>query len=358
MQVEDIAQVGALYFKVFRNKPTNSSRDFDTYFKDLFFGSPYYTPENGSFVHETADGQIDSVLSAVPMQYHVNEKIIVSRLLGTFMTDPDISTQGAAQLTLTLRARRQDLCFTDTASPASANHLKAVGGVILPTQSLEWCRIFKPVGYAILRLRPHSSFLHKTMWLPLSRLGDAMVKKIGKIPPIEPPPSVRDEVMEEIAFQEQAASLVGNYSVRPVWSKPEISWILRMASMHKSEGQLQIRSVYDNAGRLRGCYIFFGTPGSIAKVLNILTASRQDSDLVVKQMLHYLEATGYVAAQGPVQPRLLEAFSKHRALFYRHKAYTCVSTRHREVIEAIDRHDIFLGGLAGESWSRLASDFH
>ena len=358
MRIEDIAQVGALYFKIFRNKPENSSSDFNTYFKELFFGSPYYSPENGSFVHETADGQIDSVLSAVPMEYHVNGKAMISRLLGTFMTDPDMSTQGAAQLTLTLRARRQDLCFTNTASPTSASHLRAVGGVVLPTQSLEWCRVFKPAAYAVQCLRPHTSFLHKTAWLPLAKFGDTMIRKIGKIPPLEPPRGVRDEIMEDVAFQELAPSFVADYSVRPAWSKPEISWILHMASMHKSDGQLQIRCVYDDVGRVCGCYVFFGKPGAIAKVLNILATSRQDSDLVVTQMLHRLESAGYVAAQGPVQPRLLEAFSRHSALFYRHKAYTCVSTRHREVIEAIDRHDIFLGGLAGESWSRLASDFY
>lgn len=359
MRIEDIPQIGALYFRIFRNKASPSSADFNSYFKNLFFGSPSYDPAHGGFVHEAADGRIDSVMSAVPMQYHVNERIVVARIMGTFMTDPDTSTSGAAQLTLhMLRARNQDLCFTDSAAPISARHFKAVGGLTLPAESLEWCCIFKRAGYAVCRLKSPASVLQKTALLPLSRIADALIERIGKSPSHEASPGVRDEAIGVDAFQEQASAFMADYSVRPVWSKPEIAWILHMASLYRSDGPLQMRCVYDASGRPCGCYVFFGKSGSIAKVLNVLTASPKDNDLVVGQMLHYLDATGHIAARGPLQPRFLEAFSKHRTLFYKHKAHTCVSSRHHEVNEAIDRHNIFLGGLAGEAWSRIALDFY
>lgn len=359
MRIEDIPQIGTLYFRIFRNKMIFSSSDFNSYFENLFFGSPFYDPAHGGFVHEAADGRIDSVMSAVPMQYYVNGRIMVARLLGTFMTDPDIPTAGAAQLTLhMLRARNQDLCFTDSAAPVSARHFRAVGGLILPAESLEWCCVFKRAGYAISRLTPRTSVLRETVLLPFSRIGDALIDRIRKPLSHEASPGVRDEAMDVDAFQEQACAFLENYSVRPIWSKPELTWILHMASMYRSDGPLQMRCVYDASGRPCGCYVFFGKPGSTAKVLNILTASPKDDDLVVGQMLHHLDAAGHIAARGPVQPRFLEAFSKHQALFYRHKAYTCVSSRHHEVNEAVSRHDIFLGGLAGEAWSRIALDFH
>jgi hypothetical protein len=43
---------------------------------------------------------------------------------------------------------------------------------------------------------------------------------------------------------------------------------------------------------------------------------------------------------------------------FRHRAFTCVATRHQDIRDAIARNDIYIGGLAGESWSRLMTDFH
>jgi hypothetical protein len=47
-----------------------------------------------------------------------------------------------------------------------------------------------------------------------------------------------------------------------------------------------------------------------------------------------------------------------RWLVFRHKAFAMVLTKIPDVNEAIARGDVYVGGLAGEDWSRLMSDFH
>ncbi|MDA4631477.1 hypothetical protein NZA98_10215, partial [Escherichia coli] len=132
MTVDDIPQVGRLFYKTFRNRASNTSNAFNDYFQQLFFGSPIYQQQYGSIVHETSAGHISSVVSAVPMQYIVDGAIITARLLCAFMTDPDMPCHGAAELALTMRPRNQDLCFTDSASPASAGAFKAARAALLP----------------------------------------------------------------------------------------------------------------------------------------------------------------------------------------------------------------------------------
>ncbi len=356
MIVEDIPQVGRLFYKIFRKKAVNSPDTFNDYFEKLFFGSPIYDPQYGSFVHETASGTISSAVSAIPMQYMVEGEIITARLLCAFMTDPDVSCLGAAELALTMRPRHQDLCFTDSASPVSANHFRAVSGAILPLHGLEWCRVFQPAAYLAQSAAKRSSLARYGARLPLARPLDYLTRRVMPALHIEGDPVMHDEEMSQDLFVTSVQDFLPDYKVRPVWSKPELNWILEVARLNTGDGSLHIRSVWDYNAELTGCFVYFGRAGSIAQVLNIF-ARKGKEHAVINQMMYHLDQSGFVAAQGRVQPAQLDVLSRHRAMFYRHRAHVCVSTRHKSVTDAIQRNDIFIGGLAGESWSRLVTDF-
>lgn len=356
MVVDDIPQVGRLFYKIFRKKAVNSPNSFNDYFEKLFFGSPIYEPQYGSFVHETATGDISSAISAIPMQYLVEDKLITARLLCAFMTDPDVSCLGAAELALTMRPRHQDLCFTDSASPVSANHFRVVGGAILPLHGLEWCRVFQPARYFAQSAAKRSPLARYTMRQPLARPVDYLIRRAMPALRTAGDPGMHDEEMSRELFVASIQDFLSSYQVRPVWSKSELDWILGVASLNTGGGSLHIRSIWDCNAELVGCFVYFGHPGSIAQVLNIFCQKGKEQ-VVINQMMHHLELSGFISAQGHVQPRQLDAFSRHRAMFYRHRAHVCVSTRHKDITDAINRNDVFIGGLAGESWSRLVSDF-
>ena len=46
-----------------------------------------------------------------------------------------------------------------------------------------------------------------------------------------------------------------------------------------------------------------------------------------------------------------------RWLVFRHRAFAMALTRVAEVNDAVMRGDIYVGGLAGEDWSRLMHNF-
>ncbi|MBA8881522.1 GNAT family N-acetyltransferase [Phyllobacterium myrsinacearum] len=356
MTVEDIPQVGRLFYKIFRKKTGDSSTAFNNYFKDLFFGSPFYEIQYGSFVHETENGSINSAILAIPMQYSVDDRIVTARLLCAFMTDPDMSRRGAAELALTMRPRHQDLCFSDSASPVSADHWKAVGGTLMPLHGLDWYRVFQPAGFLAQTGGKHSAFLRFTARLPLARPADRLVKRMVASFNTEHTHGMHDETMSSELFLATVPEFLAPYSVRPVWSELELGWILGIARQNSSLGPLHIRSVWDSKAELNGCFVYFGQPGSIAQIMNVFSQKNKEHT-VVNQMMYHLEQSGFVGARGHVQPRQLEALSRHRGMFYKHRAHTCVSTRYSSVTDAIARNEMFIGGLAGESWSRLVSDF-
>ncbi|QND50830.1 GNAT family N-acetyltransferase [Phyllobacterium sp. 628] len=356
MNVEDIPQVGRLFYKIFRKKSVDSPNTFNDYFKELFFSSPLYQPQHGSYVHEADNGRISSAISAIPMQYMVDGTPMTARLLCAFMTDPDVSCRGAFELALTMRPRHQDLCFTDSASPVSANHFTVVGGKLLPLNGLDWCRIFRPARYFSQSAAKKSALFRYIARLLLDRPIDSVMRRT--VPALRVPAAsgMHDEDMSQELFVSTAPEFLNAYSVHPVWSQPELDWIVRMARLNTGLGSFHIRSVWDQNAELCGCFVYFADPGSIAQVLNIFAAKGKEH-AVIGQMMVHLEQTGFAAALGHVQPRQLDALSRHRAMFYKHRAHVCVSARHSTITSAIDRNDIFIGGLAGESWSRLVSDF-
>jgi hypothetical protein len=356
MTVEDIPQVGRLFNKIFRKKTGDSSTAFNDYFKYLFFGSPFYEIQYGSFVHETENGIINSAILAIPMQYSIDGRLIIARLLCAFMTDPDMSCRGAAELALTMRPRHQDLCFTDSASPVSADHWRAVNGTLMPLHGLDWYRVFRPAGFFAQTSGKHSALLRLAARLPLARPADRLAKRMVASFNAEHPHGMHDEEMSSELFLATISDFLSPYSVHPVWSEPELGWILGIARQNSSLGSMHIRSVWDAKAELNGCFIYFGQPGGVAQIMNVF-CQRNREHAVINQMMHHLDQSGFVGARGHVQPRQLEALSRHRGMFYRHRAHTCVSTRFGSVTEAIERNDMLVGGLAGESWSRLVTDF-
>ena len=167
---------------------------------------------------------------------------------------------------------------------------------------------------------------------------------------------IRDEEMTAEAFVAQAPGYLTHYAFRPVWSPEELSWLVRMASENVTSGPLRIRTVLDRTKRAIGCFVYYGAPGATAQVLNVLAVQGKEIE-VVGAMFRHLDQFACAGAVGRAQPALIEGLARQRTLTLRHGAFVCVLTRQADIREAIERGDVYLGGLVGETWSRLMSDF-
>jgi hypothetical protein len=75
-------------------------------------------------------------------------------------------------------------------------------------------------------------------------------------------------------------------------------------------------------------------------------------------MFRHLDRTGHLEARGRAQPALMQGLSLQHWLVFRNKAFALALTRSPDVNDAVTRGDVYIGGLAGEDWSRLMYDFH
>ncbi|UJW84819.1 GNAT family N-acetyltransferase [Devosia sp. SL43] len=353
LQLRDAAEVAGLFYRAFRDGRTPPD-EFVDYFRESFFGSPTYDQALGGLVHRGDEGAIDGALLVIPMRVVVHGRLMTGRLMSNYMTDPGKRTKGGAEMVLTIRARNQDFCFSDSANPVSADHWKAVGGHVLPIQSLDFRRVFRPVGWMAMRLTqrlPKSiGRLLQAATCPLDAVLRWIVPRLGADGPI----GSRIEIADFVTL---APGLVERFAVHPAWQPEELGWLLDMAARNIINGPLHLREVRDGKGHLAGALVFYARPGGTARVLNILSR-RGREELVVGALLAELDAMGCLAVEGMAQPFLMEALSRQAGMGFVPRGAYCISTRHAEIVDAAKRGDVYLGGLMGEDWSRLVTDFH
>lgn len=353
MNIDDIPAIRSLFKQVFRPNSKSCNENFDRYFQKLFFENPYYDPAFGSVVHENEYGEIDSAISILPVPYTVNGQSIMGRLTCAFMMKPEGSPRGAAELALTLRPGEKTIQFGDSLASVSLGHVEAVGGVTLSTHALGWTRIFQLpayVGNLIAHRRPALGWAGHSLGKVLNPLF--------RLPPVKKTVKSTFSV-KEIAQDETVALVPGllqAYSAHPTWTGSDLNWLLHIAVDNRAAGVLRFFAISDQIGTPTGFFCCYSRSDGTVEVLNLIGKSGTERQ-AVDAMLFHLQEEGHIAAQGRVDPRYLTALSQHPAMFFRHRANVCISTTHAEILNAVQRNDMFIGGLAGEGWSRLSTDF-
>ncbi|MCJ2041938.1 GNAT family N-acetyltransferase [Methylobacterium sp. J-059] len=356
MEIADVAAVGRLFLRHFRGIEAEPGPDLLAYLRTLAFGAPGQTRETGSCVYERCDGRITSALPSVHVAFRVGERDVAGRLFSAFMTDRSKDAAGAAKISLAMRARHQDLAFNDSSSPTSLKHFQAVGGTIVPIQNLEWIRTFRPAEAALGRVVRRTLRRWEPPLGPLAWPLDAAIRAVRGRSARPCRPDVRVEPMTVDDFLDHAPGLIAHHAVRPRWSRPELAWFVAMAEQNRRRGPLAIRRVVNRCGAVVGCFVYHGAAGRPARVLNVLARPAQEA-AILHAMLRHLDEAGCTEAIGHAQPALMHGLAHQRGVGFRHRAFVCVLTRHADIAAAAKRGDIYIGGLAGEDWSRLMSDF-
>jgi hypothetical protein len=357
MQLADVPAVARLFLKIFRGVDKPASLDLEEYLRTLVLESPSYSEAMGTRLYEQQDGRIRSALLTVPMRFVACGNVVPGRLLGVFMTDANKEAVGAAELILALRPRGANFGFCDSASPTSCNHLLAIGGKPIPLQSLEWLRSFRPMSALVGRLAERVLRRRDPGFAALMRPVDVLLRRLVNGTDVQEPSGLSVTEMSVEAFLKHAPLLIAHYAVRPLWSEDELAWLVSLAARNTQLGAFTIQAVEDLAGAVIGCFVYYAAPGRIAQVLNILSLPGREI-AVLDAMFRHLDHTGHVEARGRAQLALMRGLALQRWLVFRHKAFAVAVTRSQDVSDAVARGDVYIGGLAGEDWSRLMYDFY
>jgi len=98
------------------------------------------------------------------------------------------------------------------------------------------------------------------------------------------------------------------------WDDASLRWFLTHAARKEPFGDLIGRVVRGKNRTPLGCYLYYGRPGGIALVLQILS-EQEHADTIVKCLLADVNDLGCVAVRGRSQPDLLDALLQNGCIF-------------------------------------------
>ena len=107
-------------------------------------------------------------------------------------------------------------------------------------------------------------------------------------------------------------------------------------------------------GRPVGCYLVYCRRGAPAETLQIVSLPKS-TEAVLADLVAYAAAQGCTAVRGRTQGPMMDAFFRAGCLM-RHRSATVYRTQDAELSAALENGRTALGGLFGETWSRLVSD--
>ncbi|WP_428697073.1 GNAT family N-acetyltransferase [Stappia sp.] len=356
MRRDDLPAVADLFARVFRGGVRAPDDGLEAYLETLCFGSPHWTPRTGSLVYEAPPGEIHAAILSMPMRFRADGEPIVGRLLGSFMADGNEGKRGAAWLSRHFRARNHDLLFSDTARAVSADHWRVAGGQVLPIHSLDWTRVFRPLGGIALRLAQGRSRIGRALAYLPHGLPDRLVRRARPSLRAQMPAGYGIEETDRAGFLAAARTMLPRFTVHPDWDAAELAWLGELVAGNRHLGPLHLRLVTGSDAKPVAAYAYCGRGRGKATVLNLLCREKREAD-AVSALYAELDNAGYALAGGMAQRFLMTALQRHPHVTFRHRGFFCIASRRDAVNEAARQGQFYAGGFASETWSRLLVDF-
>ncbi len=352
----DIPRVCDLFVNTFRSSKNVRRDELAAAVEATFLTSPAYRPDCGSIVHVDAEGQVDGFWGVINITLRLGERRLRAGVLCALMADKSQAdpTIGLGLLRAMLTGRL-DVVFSDTANQLSLDLSRPLRFTVLPMQSLEWFKILRPAGtvaYFGARRAPALGGL-------IRRAASGMDRLLPRLPATQVyQRSIRgstDRPMDQAAFIAAAPDLVAGYALRPAWDEVELAWALGLATQQVKNGPLHIREVLDRSGERAGAYLLYARAGGVAHALQVLARPGRE-EVVTGNLLRHATDLGAVAVRGMASREALLGLLRQPGILYRHVMNTIVWAKDKEVTAAVEAGDIMLGGLAGETFTRIFAD--
>lgn len=359
LQLDDVPAVAALFQRIFRHKEGAPPASLVAYLRGHYLEAPGRDPDFNALVHLTEAGEINGFIGVDALPMRMGDKRLRAAICGTLMVEGrELDPMAGARLLRNFLSGPQDLSFSETASEVSSQMYISLRGIVLPQYSLDWVRVIRPAAFMLDLAGERMGLLRRLA--PLGRVVDARLRKPGsgrgpRWTLVAEDWGIKNgiEVVDSDAayFAGAVAALTGHFALRPDWDDAHLRYLIAEASDKPEWGRPIFGEVRGPGGVLVGAFMYHLEPGRIARVMQILARPKQ-AGVVIDCLTGHAAALGAAGLRGRTQPALLEAMLGRRIAFS-HVASTVLHARDPALLNELARADIFLNGLAGETWSRL-----
>lgn len=351
----DMPAVAALLQRILRKTSEPAMPSLEAYLGELFLDGAHRDPDINSHVYLRGDGSVAGFIGALALPMEVEGRAVRGALCGSFMVDRHSDDPFAgARLMRAFLAGPQDISLTETANDISTAMWRGVNATMLPGYSLEWLRVLRPAEF-LIEMAAHVSRAVRIV-SPLAKPFDRLLRqrkiqsRFFGLPGKTLPTSEADDEMTAALLER----FTKTFAARPRWKGENLRCMIAESHRKALYGEMVRRMVTTRDGRAVGLFQYYGYPGRIGRVIQILAAPGQ-SGAVIDCMIAHASDQGLVALRGRTMPALIEAMLGQPFLFM-NAASSIVHARDPALVEPFRTGKAFFNGFAGESWSRLIGD--
>lgn len=354
---EDVSAVADLHVKVFYQTNESSTEQLKCYYKDVFFNNPWYDDTLPSLVYRTKQGKIVGFLGVIPRQMILNGTPIRVAIAHRLMVAPDSNSPLAALKMLKgFFSYSYDLAVSDGANDIGKKLWEGMGGSTAYLYSMNWIRPLRPCSYAISLLGKKRGIRPVTITLlPICHLVDAFAARVMRslLRPVSSHNCIAAEIDEELLLT-CIIEFSKGVSLCPQYDSRSLKWLLNFLRSNKHRGTLKGYAVRNNKSQLIGAFLYYLNPRKIMEVM-LLTSREGTQSEVLEYIIYHAWNEGAVSLFGRLEPKFLGAFWSSNCLIKR-GSWALVHAKDPQLLNIINRGDVFLSTLEGELWLRSPKD--
>ena len=353
---DDAGAVAALFQRIFRRRATPPPAALLADIRAVYLEDESCGRDLPSLVQVEDDGTPSGFIGRHALPMTLDGRPLRMALCSSIMVDREKTgpLTGAKLLKAALEGP-QDFSFTDTASDVSLRMWRGLGGVVLPSHSLDWVRIIDPAVALLDGAAYRFPFLQHLR--PLARMAGRRIRGRVKNDALRwtvfagNPKAVTTRAISAEEFAAVFAACIARFPLRPGWSEEETLRLAQKAMAKPAYGQPVIIGMFDRMQAAIGAGFYHLRPNSSARVLQLLALPGQEG-AVVDALLADAATRGASLVRGRMQPAFMDAMLGRRLALV-NTGSSIVHSSDEAILARVRSGEAFLNGLAGEQWSRL-----
>jgi len=357
----DLDSVARLFLSRFRSRraaaDARGRAEVVSYMRQLYLEGPARRAGVDSQVQINARGKIGAFVGVIRATYLLDGNPLTAGINGVLMASgQEGDSLAAVQLLRELHRGPLDLIFTDSANRTSMALGRAMKYKIMSPESLEWACVFDPAAILLHRGRQLWPWAPTSLLRPFARAADFAVKRaLRSRMKRTPPAGWSDEAINVSRFVEMAPRFLEEFRLRPEWTPGDLGWLVGQAALRQSAGPLNFHVIRNASRAPVGCYAFYGEKGGVARVIHAAATNKGWSGLL-PLILDNVESMGCIGVHGAAREGMTPYVYSTPGLFFYYTGGTMVYSNRADVLSAVEDRGAFIGGFAGDRWTRLATD--
>ena len=327
LRADDIEDIVAVRRLAFRRTTRPDPGDLRRYFAEVFLGHPWQDDALPSLVYVNGGGRPVGFLGVIPRPARFQGERVRIAVATQFMVHPDHRGVAGIQLLKRFLSGGQDLSLADLANDVSHRLWEQLGGATALIPSLQWTLEFPHRPVAGGRVARRALSLVWSRW--------------------RAPAGVRRGPLTPDLLGRHLPDILLGTSLLPEYDATSAAWTFHQLVTKRGMGEMRSASLWGRQNEVLGWYVYYADGQGMGRVVH-LVARHGAREQVLQDLFSRAWNEGLAALAGRLETSLVGHAGRAGLVCKREGPWMLVQSPRPEILEAVERGDVFLSGLEGE----------